>query len=150
MSTRMRINTKTEVYHAIAADNDAPGHNIATSADNVQDLGSSSDFEIDTDNNISPVKLAKIATTTGSQIWSLSSVPFTKFIYIKHTGYTSSDKTTKTTAILKWGIGTLNRSFKLSPGESITLHDPGITCDNLNDFYVESSTGDIYMEVVYD
>ena len=39
--------------------------------------------------------------------------------------------------------------FTLSPGEAITLHGLGGGSNNLSEFQLDSSSGDIYVEVKY-
>ena len=49
------------------------------------------------------------------------------------------------------GIGGVFASggFTLSSGEAITLHGLGGGSDNLNEIQLDSSSGDIYVEIVY-
>lgn len=153
MSTRMRISTKTLVYHRIAASSDAPEHDVATNDSNVQNMGGEADFEYDGDTNALNYALVKVQNTTSEQI-TPSSVTLSAYFYIKNTGFTSSAKDTSTTSLLRVSFGghfsSGSPGFSLSPGESITLHGLSIGNNNLNEIYLDSSSGDIYVEMVYD
>ena len=149
-STRMKINTATTVYHRIAASGDMPVHDISTNDTLVQTLGGSADFEIESDETVVHVDASKVQDTTQAAIGSSASI--TKYIYIKNTGFTSSEKTIATTQDLKVGIGGTYGTaggFKLSPGEAITLHDLGGGSDNLTEIQLDSVSGDIYVEIFY-
>ena len=153
MSTRMRISTKTLVYHRIAASNDAPEHDIATNDPNVQNMGGEADFEYDPDTMAYNNSMTLVQDTTSEQI-TPTNIALNAYIYFKNTGFTSSTKDTSTTSDLRVAFGghfsSGSPGFSLSPGESITLHGLSAGNNNLNEIYLDSSDGDIYVEIVYD
>ena len=140
------------VYHRIAASSDAPEHDIATKDSNVQNMGGEADFEYDGDTNAANNTLTKVQDTTSAQITNIN-IALTAYIYFKNTGFTSSAKDTSTLSLLRVSFGGHFSSgypgFSLSPGESITLHGLSNGNNNLNEIYLDSSSGDVYVEVVY-
>ena len=87
-----------------------------------------------------------------------------KFIYIKHTGYTTSDKDTGSASGAKIMIGLGGAmdvaiassdpaktypGFSLEEGESIVLHGLATQNNNLAEIFLDSSSGNIYAEVVH-
>ena len=147
-STRMRINTSSQVFHRIAADNDMPVHDIGTTDTVAQGMGGTGDFELESDETVVHVDASAVFDASESTIGSAA---IADYIYIKNTGYTSSAKTTTTTSDLTIGVGGAFASggFTLSAGESITLHGLGAGSNQLSEFQLDSSSGDIYVEIKY-
>tara|TARA_R110002020_G_scaffold50363_11_gene142434 strand:+ start:955 stop:1407 length:453 start_codon:yes stop_codon:yes gene_type:complete len=147
-STRMRINSSASVFHRVAAVGDMAQHDIATSDSVAQNMGGSADFELESDETVVHVDASKIQDASETAIGSAA---MTDYIYIKNTGFTSSAKSTATTSNLTVGVGGTfaNGGFTLAAGEAITLHGLGGGSDNLSEFQLDSSSGDIYVEIKY-
>lgn len=149
-TTRMKVSSNATVFHRVATANDMPQHDIGTSDGAVSGLGGSADFQIDSDENTT-YSTAHKQQGAGSEAAIDSSGNVTKFIHIKHTGFQESSKTNTTTATLTVGIGGAFASggFSLESGEAITLHGLGGGSNSLDEFQLNSSSGNIYVEVVY-
>tara|TARA_R100000458_G_C8113788_1_gene135493 strand:- start:43 stop:495 length:453 start_codon:yes stop_codon:yes gene_type:complete len=147
-STRMRVNHSASVFHRIAAAGDMPAHDVSTSDTVVSSLGGTADFELESDETVAHVSASKVQDTTEAAIGSAA---IADYIYIKNSGFTSSAKTTATTSNLTVGVGGAFASggFTLAAGEAITLHGLGGGSDNLSEFQLDSSSGDIYVEIAY-
>ena len=147
-TTRMKVSSNATVFHRVAPANDMPQHDIGTSDGAVSGLGGSADFQIDTDENTTYSTAHKQQGTSEAAIGSGA---ITQFIHIKHTGFQESSKTNTTTATLTVGIGGTFASggFSLESGEAITLHGLGGGSNSLDEFQLNSSSGNIYVEVVY-
>ena len=147
-TTRMKVSNSVQVYHRNAAATDMPAYDIGTSDVNAKGMGGSGDFEIDNDTNTAYVISSKVQDASAGAI---SSGAISKFIYIKHSGYTSATKDTATTALLDIGLGAESGDtvpgFKLEPGESIVLHGLSNDIDNLGNYFLKSSSGNIYVEI---
>ena len=149
-STRLKFNTQAQVFHRVATATDMPQHDIATTNASVSSLGGSADYEIDTDSNTTYVTVSKAVTASGGGVAITGSASITKFLYIKHTGFTTSDKDVATTQLLKIGVGDPDViGFTLSPGEAICLHGLGTSADDISNWYGESASGNIYAEIIY-
>ena len=145
-ATRMQIGQSTTIYHRITASNDAAEHDTATSEVLASGLGSSADFELDSDDNITYVTGHQVCT--GSRSALSGGTACTAFIYIKHTGFTTADKDTASASSVKLDIGGANESFTIFPEESILLHHLGTSCDALSNWYADPSSDDVYLEIV--
>jgi hypothetical protein len=147
-STRMRINNSASVFHRIAAAGDMPLHDVATTDIVAQDMGGSADFELESDETVVHVSASAVFDASESTIGSAA---IADYIYIKNTGFTSSAKSTATTSTLTVGVGGVFAAggFTLSAGEAITMHGLGAGSNNLSEFQLDSSSGDIYVEVKY-
>lgn len=147
-TTRMRVNSNATVFHRVAGANDMQQHDIGTSDSAVSGLGGSADFQIDSDENTTYSTAHK---QQGESEGAIGSGAISKFIHIKHTGFQEASKTNTTTSNLTVGIGGTFASggFTLASGEAITLHDLGGGSDNLSEIQLDSSSGNIYVEVVY-
>ena len=149
-TTRLRLSTSAQAFHRVGAGTDMAEHDVGTTDTAVSGLGGVSDFQIDSDDNTVYVDASKVADATGGGTAIASSASISAFLHIKHTGFTSSAKTTATTQLLKVGIGDPDADgFSLSAGEAITLHGFGTSTDDINNWKLESASGDIYVEVVY-
>jgi hypothetical protein len=125
-------------------------HDVGTTDTAVSGLGGSADFQIDSDDNTAYVDESAVFDATGTGVAIASSASITAFLYIKHTGFTSSAKSTATTQLLKVGVGDPDADgFSLSAGEAITLHGFGSGTNNISYWKLESASGDIYVEVLY-
>ena len=152
-STRIRVNTSTQVYHRIAEVGDMPTSDIGTTDTVVQGLGGVGDFELESDETVAHVSASK-AVTTAAAIGSSTAIA--NYIYIKHSGFTTSDKDVATASgvTLNVGLGGAYGAsdvagFKLESGESITLHGLSDGCDNIAEIQLTSSSGSIYAEIVH-
>tara|TARA_Y100000310_G_scaffold60588_1_gene55924 strand:+ start:253 stop:690 length:438 start_codon:yes stop_codon:yes gene_type:complete len=144
----MRINHSASVFHRIAAAGDMPRHDVGTTDTVVQDMGGSADFELESDETVVHVSASAVFDASESTIGSAA---IADYIYIKNTGFTSSAKSTITTSTLTVGVGGAFAAggFTLSAGEAITMHGLGAGSNNLSEFQLDSSSGDIYVEVKY-
>jgi len=147
-STRMRVSTSAQVFHRIASVGDMAEHDVGTTDTVAQGLGGVADFELESDESVTHVSASKAQDATEAVIGSAA---IADYIYIKNTGFTSSAKTTATTSNLTVGVGGAFASggFTLSPGEAITLHGLGGGSNDLGEFQLDSSSGDIYVEIAY-
>ena len=147
-STRMRVNHSSSVFHRIASSGDMAAHDVGTTDTVAQGLGGSADFELESDSTVVHVSASAVFDASESTIGSAA---IADYIYIKNTGFTSADKDTTTTSTLTVGVGGAFASggFTLSHGEAITLHGLGGGSNNLSEFQLDSSSGNIYVEVVY-
>ena len=152
-STRMRVNTSTQVYHRVAEAGDMPSTDVGTNDSAVQGLGGVGDFELEADETVAHVSANK-AVTTAAAIGSSTAIA--DYIYIKHSGYTTSDKDVATASgvTLNVGLGGAYGAsgvagFKLESGEAITLHGLSDGCDNIAEIQLTSSSGSIYAEIVH-
>ena len=145
----MRTSTSTTVFHRVAASNDMATHDVGTSDAAVSGIGGTGEFQIDTDSDTTYVDTSKVADATSTGVAIGGDVDITQFISIKHSGFDSSAKDTAVTTLLKVGIGDPDADgFTLSPGEQITLHGLGTGSDNLSEWKLETSSGDIYVEII--
>ena len=149
-TTRLRLNTSAQAFHRVGAGTDMAEHDVGTADTAVAGLGGSTDFQIDSDDNTVYVDESAVFDATGTGVVIASSAAIAAFLYIKHTGFTSSAKSTATTQLLKVGVGDPDAvGFSLSAGEAITLHGFGTSTDDINNWKLESASGDIYVEVLY-
>jgi len=152
-ATRMQIAQSATIYHRMDAANDAAQHDTPTSETLASGLGSSADFELDSDDNITYVDNSQLVTSideldAGS---GGSSTACTAFIWIKHSGFQDAAKETATaaTTVLKIHFeNDANHYISLFPEESILFHNPGTSLDAVNDYWATSSSGTIYAEVI--
>lgn len=154
-STRMKIGQSATIYHRIGAvgGSDVAQHDTATSESLARGLGSSADFELDTDDNITYVENHQLVTTIDELDAGAggASTPCTAFIWIKNSGFSDAAKTTALAATVYLKIhfqSSANEYISLFPGESILFHNPGSALSAVNDYWATSSTGTIYTEVV--
>ena len=149
-TTRLRLSTSAQAFHRVGAGTDMAEHDVGTTDTAVSGLGGVSDFQIDSDDNTVYVDASKVADATGGGTAIASSASISAFLHIKHTGFTSSAKSTATAQLLKVGVGDPDAvGFSLSAGEAICLHGFGTGASNINYWYLESASGDIYTEVLY-
>ena len=148
-TTRMRINSSAQVFHRIGSEGDMPEHDVATNDTVAQNMGGSADFILESDASVAHQDISKTQDTTEAVIGDTTSIA--DYIYIKNSGFTSSAKTTTTSADLTVGVGGAFASggFTLKAGEAITLHGLGAGSNQLNEFQLDSSSGDIYVEIKY-
>jgi hypothetical protein len=145
-ATRMQIAQSATIYVRMDAANDAAQHDTPTSEALASGLGSSADFQLDSDDNITYVTGHQVCNSTRSAL--SGSTACTAFVNIKHTGFTTSDKDVASTSSVKLDIGGANECFTIFPGESILLHHLGTSCDALNNWYADASSADVYLEIV--
>ena len=150
-STRLKVGTSATVYHRHAASNDAPVSDVTTNESLASGLGSSSDFELDSDDNQTWTDESSVAASSGETAMETLSSPL--LLWIKHSGYQDANKTTASTATTKVMIGVggaaANGFISLYPNQSIVLTAPfGSNIDNLNDFdMITSASEAVYVEV---
>jgi hypothetical protein len=150
MATVLRYAARADFFQSFTADNDAPAHDVASTDSTVSGgLHGIADATIDNDNNASYSTEHKVQAA-GSEA-AIGSGSITQFIWIKHTGFTTADKDTATTSYLTIGIGGAYSAggFGLEAGGGILLERLGAGSDNLSEIQLDSSSGDIYVEVVY-
>jgi hypothetical protein len=151
-ATRMQIAQSATIYHRITASNDAAVHDTATSEALAAGLGSSADFELDSDDNITYVDNSQLVTTLDElDAGAGASTACTAFIWIKNSGFSDAAKTTTIAASVYLKIHfqeAANEYISLFPGESIMFHNPGTDLDAVNDYWATTSTGTIYAEVI--
>lgn len=146
----MKISTNVKVFHRVAQVNDLPSHDVGTNDSVVSGMGGSTDFEISTGSDVTyTTSFHQVVNTVEGTIGSAA---ITKFIYIKNTGFTSSDKTATvaTDAYIKIGLGGLYVAggFQLSAGESICFHGVAGGNDNLTEWNITSSVAATYVEII--
>ena len=151
-STRLRVNTSSQIFHRVAEANDLPQTDVGTSDANAQGIGGLGEIEISTGSNVTYGTAHQVVDSTEAAMGG--DVAITKFISIKNTGYTSSDKDTAVAdgATLTVGVGGAFASaggFTLMAGEQITLHGLGGGSNNLSEFQLDSSVAATYVEIVY-
>tara|TARA_Y100001973_G_C5051228_1_gene257800 strand:- start:193 stop:663 length:471 start_codon:yes stop_codon:yes gene_type:complete len=149
-TTRIKAANSTQVYHRHAAANDAPSADVSTNEALASGLGSSADFQLDSDDNQTWTDESSVAAATGETAMESLSNPI--LVWIKHSGFQDANKTTASTATttVKIGIGgaATNGFISLFPGESIMIHGFGTNVDNLNDFdMITSASEAVYVEV---
>ncbi len=144
----MKVYQSATVYHRVAAAGDMAEHDVATTDTVAKNLGGSADFELEADETVAHVDASAVFDASESTIGSAA---IADYIYIKNTGYTSAAKTTTTSSNLTVGVGGAFASggFTLAAGESILLHGLGGGSDNLSEFQLDSSSGNIYVEIKY-
>jgi len=148
-TTRVKASNSTQVYHRHAASNDAPLADVATSESLAVGLGSSADFQLDGDDAQTWTDESSVAAASGETAMETLGSPI--LIWIKHSGFTSSAKTTATTNTVQIGIGgaAANGFITLFPGESIMVHGLGTNVDNLNDLdMITSASEAVYVECI--
>lgn len=147
-TTRMNVANSFTVFHRVAASGDMPQTDITTNDTNVSSLGGSGSFQVEGDTDVTYSTANKQQGTSEATIGSGA---ISSFIYIKNTGFTTSDKDVSTTSDLTVGVGGAYASggFTLSAGESIVLHGLASGSNDLGEFQLDSSSGNIYVEVVY-
>ena len=147
-TTRCRVSNNISFYHRMDASGDAPQHDVATTEAAAAGIGCSADYEFDGDSSITAVASGFVADGTSSA--GTGSTDSTGN-YVKHSGYTSSDKDVATAADTVVYIHTVagnttaNYFHKLHPGQGIWLQG-GTSFDRISNFFFETSTGDVYME----
>jgi len=150
-STRLKVGTSATVYHRHAASNDAPLSDVATNESLATGLGSSSDFELDSDDAQTWTDESSVAAASGET--AMESLASPLLLWIKHSGYQDAAKTTASTATTKVMIGVggaaANGFISLYPDQSIVLTAPfGSNIDNLDDFdMITSASEAVYVEV---
>ena len=151
-ATRMQIAQSATIYHRMDAANDAAQHDTPTSEALAAGLGSSADFELDSDDNITYVDNSQLVTTLDElDAGAGSTTACTAFIWIKNSGFSDAAKETAlaVTVYLKIHFEEdANHYISLFPGESILFHNPGTSLDAVNDYWATTSTGTIYAEVI--
>lgn len=147
-STRMRVSTNTQVFHRVAAAGDMAVHDVGTTDTVATGMGGTADFELESDETVAHVDAS--AVFDANEV-AIGSAAIADYIYIKNTGFTTSAKTTATASTLTVGVGGTFAAagFTLAAGEAITLHGLGGGSDNLSEFQLDSSSGDVYTEIKY-
>jgi len=150
-STRLRVNTSSQIFHRVASSDDLPQTDVGTTDANAQGIGGTGEVEISSGSAVTYGTSHQVVDTDEAAIGG--DVAITKFISIKNTGFTSADKDTAVAsgATVTVGIGGAFAAggFTLAAGEQITLHGLGAGSNNLNEFQLDSSVAATYVEVVY-
>ena len=153
-TTRMRKTTRYEVVMKTTSVNDSPDHTVV-GTDGVASLiqGGVCDFQVSGTSDPTHVDITQLDSGGAAALGG--DVAIASYIYIKHTGFTSSARTVTTTATLLVGLGGAfdaagsTMGFTLQPGEAITLHGLSGGCNNLSEIYSASSSGAIWTRVIY-
>ena len=146
-STRVKATTGIQVYHRFAASNDAPQTDVASSDASASGLGATGDFEIKSTDDVTYVDRSAVISTEAQP----SAASCAEFLYLENTGFQDAGKTTVTNSVLTVSPGAAissNIFFKLYPGQSVLLASPGTAADDVNDYRLASSSGDIYVKMV--
>ena len=150
-STKIKISSRAQVFHTVAASGDMAAHDVGTTDSVAVNMGGSTNFVLDdSSSTVTHTSISKVADATSEGV-AIGSAAITKYIYIKNTGYQEAAKTTTTTSDLTIGIGGnfADGGFTLSSGEAITLHGLGGGSNNLSEIKLDSSSGNIYVEIIY-
>lgn len=148
-TTKIKLNSRAQVYHTVAASGDMAAHDVGTTDSVAVNMGGSTNFVLDASSTVTHTSASKVADAT-SEGTAIGSAAITKYIYIKNTGYQEAAKTTTTAEDLKVGFGDPDiNGFTLGTGEAITLHGLGTGGDNLSELKLETSSGNIYVEIIY-
>ena len=150
-TTRIKTGNSTQVYHRHAASNDAPLADVATNHSGAQGLGSSADFQLDSDDNQTCTDESSVAAASGETQMEALGSPI--LVWIKHSGFQDAAKETASTSTVTVQIGiggaAANGFITLFPGESIMVHGLGTNVDNLNDLDMITSSSDaVYVECI--
>ena len=150
-TTRIKTGNSTQVYHRHAASNDAPLADVATNEALAQGLGSSADFQLDSDDNQTYTDESSVAAASGETAMETLGSPI--LVWIKHSGFQEAAKTTASTSTVTVQIGiggaAANGFITLFPGESITVHGLGTNVDNLDDLdMITSASEAVYVECI--
>ena len=149
-STKIKISSRAQVFHTVAASGDMAAHDVGTTDSVAVNMGGSTNFVLDdSSSTVTHTSISKVADATSEGV-AIGSAAITKYIYIKNTGYQEAAKTTTTVENLKVGFGDPDiNGFTLGAGEAITLHGLGTGGDNLSKLKLETSSGNIYVEIIY-
>ena len=150
-TTRVKASNSTQVYHRHAASNDAPFADVSTNEALAQGLGSSSDFQLDSDDNQTYTDESSVAAASGETQMEALGSPI--LVWIKHSGFQDAAKTTASTSTVTVQIGiggaAANGFITLFPGESIMVHGLGTNVDNLDDLdMITSASETVYVECI--
>ena len=149
-TTRMQHGESSTIYHRLDASGDAAIHDTATGAALAGGLGSSSDFQISGDSDITIVDQSQLVTTIDElDAGGDSTTACTAFCWIKHSGFSDAAKTTAVTTVLKIHFQEVAADYiSLFPGQSIMFSVPGTGLDRIDDYWATASSGTIYAEVM--
>mgnify|MGYP003657511804 CR=1 FL=1 len=84
-TTRIKTGNSTQVYHRHASANDAPSADVSTNETLASGLGSSADFQLDSDDNQTWTDESSVAAASGETAMETLSSPI--LIWIKHSGF---------------------------------------------------------------
>ena len=149
--THIKSITQYTVYHEVEASGDLPTANVTTNDTVAQNMDGEGTAVLHASSTaITHVDASKVQAAA-SEAAIAGSTSITKYLYMKNTGYTTSGKTAATTSTLTVGCGGTfaNGGFTLSAGEAICLHGLGGGSDNLAEWQLNSSSGNIYVEIKY-
>ena len=149
-TTRIQHSESSTIYHRMEASGDAAIHDTATGAALASGLGSSADFQLSGDSDITVVDQSQLVTTIDElDAGGASTTACTAFCWIKHSGFSDAAKTTAVTTYLKIHFQEVAAdSISLYPGQSIMFTLPGTGLDRIDDYWATSSSGTIYAEVM--
>ena len=102
-TTRIKAGNSTQVYHRHAASNDAPLADVATNEALAIGLGSSADFQLDSDDNQTYTDESSVASASGETQMEALASPI--LVWIKHSGFQEAAKTTASTSTVTVQIG---------------------------------------------
>jgi hypothetical protein len=152
-STRMRTSSSTAAFIRVAesSSGDMAVHDVGTSDAAVSGIGGTGEFEIASTADATYATGHVVHTTSSA---ALGSGAISKFVSIKHTGFTSAAKSTATTTgtclVTLGGLDAATYGgFTLVSGEQITLHGMNTEANNLSKIFIICANESVYVEVVY-
>tara|TARA_R110002020_G_scaffold97810_1_gene233341 strand:- start:2459 stop:2929 length:471 start_codon:yes stop_codon:yes gene_type:complete len=149
-TTRIRHAENSTIYHRMEASGDAAEHDIATGAALASGLGSSADFQLSADADITVVDQSQLVTTIDElDAGGAATTACTAFCWIKNSGYSDAAKTSIITTVLRIHFqNSANEYISLHPKQSIMFTLPGSDLDRIDDYWASTSSGTIYAEVM--
>lgn len=160
-STRLKSTWNFQIYHRDEVTGDKVQHDVPT-IDTValQVIGGGVDFELDSSAaatylNESLLAVAEADGSPGTMVRSADGSTNCDMLYIRHSGFTSSSKTTRSESILKWNNGyggsVISAYTVLNPGEAAMQH--GMPVGNNKPIQTQvavlSGTDDIWVELIF-
>jgi hypothetical protein len=160
----MRVATSVDYAIKVNEENDMNQHYVGTNDSEFNSLGGESEHLWQNGSAATMTDKSKVVTATGGAGTAIGTGSISDWIFIKHTGYTTADKTTASAGILTVGFtdagidtGNCILGFKIFPGGAICLSQPGDNMDNCSEIFLESRTyhasgagdagADIYCEI---
>jgi hypothetical protein len=132
------------------ASGDAAEHDIATGAALASGLGSSADFQLSADADITVVDQSQLVTSLDElDDGGAATTACTAFCWIKNSGYSDAAKTSVITTVLRIHFqSSADEYISLYPKQSIMFTLPGSDLDRIDDYWASASSGTIYAEVM--
>ena len=148
-STRVKATTGIQVYHRYTASGDAPQVDVATQEESASGLGGTGDFEIKATDDITYLDRSAVINSDSDQ--NPTAADCSEFLYIENTGFEDAGLNTATSSRLRICIAaatSTNATFLLYPGQSVLFASPGTAANDVSNYYMVSSVGDIFVKMV--